>query len=636
MQSGNPGAAAVVPYKRMEAQAAGRIDEAQALYQSILETNPNDAVALRLLGVCYIQQGQPLEGIPFLERALALRPDDADVHYNLGCALQALDRLGEATARYEAVLAINPSHAAAQLNLGNALQAQDRHAEAMAHYRATLALKPDDADAHNNWGNSLQALNRHEEASDHYEKALEIEPDHAQARSNLGNTLQALNRHGEAIARYQEALALMPEFAEAHNNLGHALQALNRPGEAIGHYEAALAIRPDYAEAHNNWGIALQALNRNSEAIARYDKAIALKPDYAEAQWNKSLAMLCLGQFAAGWQLYEMRWQREQTAALPNFSLPLWPGRESSAGVVSGQARIGGDGASRRTVSRRGGFVSFIKSLRTVLPAAIAGVGSNILIQYEQGLGDALQMLRYVSLLEQIGMHCWIQVPPALRALTQRSFPRAHVVAVDQRPADVQFRIPMLSMPLALKTFSEAEIPAVVPYLIVDEQKKAEWASRLATGRRQTVGLAWRGRPTHKNDRNRSIPLDILRPILSHGEIQFVTLQKDLTDVEMRELARHDNVMVLDRELESFDETAAIVSVVDLVISVDSSPAHLSGALDTATWVLLAFCPDWRWQLGRSDSPWYPSAKLFRQRSIGDWTGVVEDVAASLCVQLPS
>ena len=636
MQSGSPGASGVVLDKAIEAHVAGRIGEAQELYQSILETNPDDHVALHLLGVSHIQQGRPLEGIPFVEQALALRPDNADAHYNLACALQTLDRLDEAIARYGAALAINPGHAAAHLNLGNALQAQDRHAEAMAHYQETLALKPDDADAHNNWGNSLEALNRHEEASDHYAMALKFRPDHAQALTNLGNTLQALNRHDEAIARYQEALAIKPEFAEAHNNLGHALQALNRTDEAIGHYQAALAIRPDYADAHNNWGIALHAQNRHNEAILRYDRVIALKPDYAEAQWNKSLALLGLGQFAAGWPLYEKRWQRKQTVALSDFNLPLWPGQESSAGVVSRQACSGRDGASRKMASQRSGFVTFIRSLRSLLGAATAGAGTNILIQFEQGLGDALQMLRYVLLLEQIGMRCWIQVPPALMLLTQRSFPRARVIALDQCPADVQFRVPMLSLPLAMKTFSEAQIPGVVPYLIADERKKAAWASRLATGRRHTVGLAWRGSPTHKHDRNRSIPLEILKPLLSLGEIQFVTLQKDLTDAESGELARHDNVIALDRALESFDDTAAIVSVVDLVISVDSSLAHLAGALNKATWVLLAFSPDWRWRLGRSDSPWYPSARLFRQPSPGDWTGVIEAVAASLCVQSPS
>jgi len=636
MQSSSPGAAGVVLDQAMEAHLAGKIGEAQELYQSILAVNPDDHVALHLLGVSYIQQERPLEGIPLLERALALRSGHADVHYNLACALQGLNRLDEAIAHYEAALAINPGHAAAHLNLGNALQAQDRHAEAMAHYRETLALKPDDADAQNNWGNSLQALDRHEEASEHYEKAIEIAPDHAYARSNLGNTLQALNRHEEAIARYQEALVIKPEFAEAHNNLGYALQALNRPDAAIGHYEAALAIRPDYAEAPNNWGIALQALNRHEEAILRYDMAIALKPDYAEAQWNKSLAMLCLGQFAAAWQLYEQRWRRKQTLALPDFNLPLWLGEERSAGLAPRRAGVGCDGASRKTVWQRSGLVPFIRSLRALLGAGSAGPARNILLQFEQGLGDALQMLRYVALLERIGMRCWIQVPPVLIALTQRSFPRAQVLALDQCPADVQVRVPMLSLPLAMKTLSEAQIPSAVPYLFADEQKKAHWASRLASERRHTVGLAWRGRPTHKNDRNRSIPLETLAPLFSRKHIQFIALQKDLSEAESRQLARHENVTVLDRELGSFDDTAAVVSVLDLVISIDSALAHLSGALGKSTWVLLPFSPDWRWLLARSDSPWYPSAKLFRQKSIGDWSEPVRLVGDSLSVTSPS
>jgi len=635
MQSASPDASGALLEKAIAAHAAGKLGEAQDLYQSILETNPDDHAVLNLLGISHIQQGRPRDGIRFLEKALALGPGDAEAHYHLASALQSLGRLDAAIEHFEAVLAIDAGHAAAQLSLGNALQVEDRHAEAMAHYREALALKPGDADAHNNWGNSLQALDRHEEASEHYEKAIKIRPDHAPAWSNLGNTLQALNRHDEAIARYREALAIAPEFAEAHNNLGHALQALNRSEEAIRHYEAALAIRPDYAEAHNNWGIALQALNRHGEAIANYDRATAFKPDYAEAQWNKSLALLCLGQFAAGWELYEKRWQRKQTAALADFGLPLWPGLESGGGPVPPQARFCRVIASPKMVSPRSRFGRLMNSLRALLGAGSGGATATILIQFEQGFGDALQMLRYVSLLEQIGMRCWIQVPPGLMALTQRSFPRARVIAVDQCPAGIQFRVPMLSLPLAMKTFSEAAIPAVVPYLIADGRKISAWASRLAGRRRYTVALAWRGRPTHTHDRIRSIPLEILGPLLSRREIQFVTLQKELTGSESRELARHENVAVLDRELSSFDETAAIVSVADLVISVDSALAHLSGALGKATWVLLAFSPDWRWLLGRSDSPWYPSARLIRQQSAGDWTGVLDTVAAALRVQCP-
>ena len=615
--------------KAIQTHIAGNVAAAQQLYETLLETSPNDPVALHFLGVSHIQQGRPLSGIPFIEQALRLKPDYADAHFNLGCAHQALNRHDAAIACYTRALAIDPGHAGAQLNLGNALQAFDWHEEAIARYQQALALRPEDADAHNNLGNSLQALNRHEEACIHYEQALRLKPDHAQARSNLGNSLQALNRPDEALAHHAAALAIAPQFAEAHNNLGYALQALNRSEEAIAHYEAAVGIRPDFAEAHNNWGIALQAMNRHGEAIERYDRAIALKPGYADAQWNKSLALLCLGRFAAGWQLYEMRWQRKQTAALALFDLPLWPGPKQSAGAAARQP-----GGGRLLC---GSLASFVRSLRVPLGAGAAGEreGKNILIQFEQGLGDALQMLRYVPLLEGMGMRCCIQVPAALAALVQRSFPLARTAAPGECPPDAQYRIPMLSLPLAMRTFSEAEIPAAVPYLRVDEGRKAGWVSRLATRRGPLVGLAWRGKPTYRNDRNRSIPLEIMRLLLQHREIQFVALQKDLTDAESGELARHDNVLVLDRELTSFDETAAIVSVLDLVISVDTSLAHLAGALDKAVWVLLAFSPDWRWRLGRSDSPWYPSAKLFRQQATGDWAGCVAAVAAALRGEFP-
>lgn len=609
---------------------------AQELYKSLLEASPNDYIGWNFLGVSYVQQGQPLSGIAFFEQALVLKPDYADAHFNLGCALQALNRLDEAIACYERALAINPDYAGAHLNLGNALQTLNRHEEAIARYQQTLALRPDDADAHNNWGNSLQALSRYDDAMACYERALALNPGHAEAHNNLGNTLFVLNRHDEAIARYEKALVLRPEYAEAQNNLGYALLALNRVDEAMACFGKALAIKPDFAEAHNNWGIALQALNRHDEAIEHYDNAIALKPDYAEARWNKSLALLRLGRFREGWQLYESRWQRKEAVAIADFHRPLWLGPESGAGASRCQSGSGRVGESFRTFPYRRGISMAKAFLRTLFGPGDTALGTNLLLQFEQGFGDAIQMLRYVSLLEQIGVHCWIHAPPALAALAQRSFPRARVIALDQCPAEVEFRIPLLSLPLALKTFSELDIPRVVPYLVVDEQKKAAWAARLENQRERTVGLVWRGRPAHKNDHNRSVPLETFAPLFARKDIQFIPLQKDLTEAELRELAQHDNVTMLDKDLNSFDDTAAVISVLDLVISVDSAPAHLSGALGKATWVLLPFSPDWRWLLARSDCPWYPSASLFRQKSLGDWAGVVHDVGAALCVTSPS
>jgi hypothetical protein len=235
-----------------------------------------------------------------------------------------------------------------------------------------------------------------------------------------------------------------------------------------------------------------------------------------------------------------------------------------------------------------------------------------------------------VPALERAGAHCTLQTPPALAALLARSFPNARVVPLGHCPADVELRIPVMSLPLAMQTFSEFAVLAAVPYLVPDGQKAANWASRLTTHPAPTVGLVWRGLNTHQNDQNRSLALDALTPLLDRSHTRFVALQKDLTPSESERLARHDNVIVLDHALDSFDDTAAVISTLDLVISVDSAPAHLSGAQGTPVWILLPFNADWRWMVARDDSPWYPTAKLFRQASVGDWAEVIARVGDAL------
>jgi hypothetical protein len=236
-------------------------------------------------------------------------------------------------------------------------------------------------------------------------------------------------------------------------------------------------------------------------------------------------------------------------------------------------------------------------------------------------------MLRYVPQLDRARAHCTLQVPTALSALFQRSFPTARVVSLGHCPADVDFRIPMMSLPLATQMQTESDIPSEVPYLVADQTMVAHWATQLAAGRACTVGLVWRGLRTHANDRIRSLPLEAFAPLLGREHIQFVTLQKDVTAQESGQLAQHDNVIVLDR---AFDDTAAIMTALDLVISIDSAPAHLSGALARPTWILLHFSPDWRWLLAREDSSWYPTARLFRQEVRGDWATVISRVGAAL------
>jgi len=334
-------------------------------------------------------------------------------------------------------------------------------------------------------------------------------------------------------------------------------------------------------------GVSLAALNRDAEALVCHERALAIDPHYADAEFNKALGLLRSGNFREGWRAYEKRWQAKDGAGKRHVDRPLWLGDTPVE-------------------------------------------GRSVLIEFEQGFGDAIQAWRYVPRLEALGAKCWIHAPASLQALVQRSFPHTSVIPRNWWPDQIELRVPVMSLPLATHTFSEADIPRVVRYLAADERQVAQWAARLSSAGAPRVGLVWRGNPSHRNERNRSAPLEAFAPLLSRAGVRFVTLQKNLTDPEREILSRYANVTVLDEELRTFDDTAAAMSTLDIVISVDSAPAHLAGALGRTTWILLPFSPEWRWMLGRSDSPWYPTARLFRQRSIGDWAGVVAELCAAL------
>lgn len=602
--------------------AGGRYQEAATLAQTLTVRFPLHGFGWNMLGVVLAQMGQNTDALVPMQKAAALSPDDADVHYNLGVIFQELSILSEAEASFRRALQIKADFVEAHSSLGATLQNMGRLDEAEASYRRALQIKPGFTGVHNNLGCVLNDLGRLDEAEASYRQALEIEPDSAEVHNNLGLTLQNMARLDEAEACYRRALQIKPGYAEAHNNLGITLKNLGRLGEAEASYRQALEIRPDYAgalsnlgltlqnmvrldeaeaclrralgikpdyaEAHNNLGITLCDMGRLGEAEASYRRALQIKPDYADAQLNLSLVLLTLGQFQQGWQGYEMRWKQKEAKCLSETFYPCWLGKEDIA-------------------------------------------GKKLLVQFEQGLGDAIQMLRYVPLLEQKNVECWIQVPDSLHRLVARSFPCAKIIGQHTCPKGLDYRIPVMSLPLAMRTFSEQTIPSDTPYLIADNDRVSFWQKKLISTRSKTVGLVWRGNPNQKNNHNRSASLTDLLPLIATREsIQFVTLQKGLTDAERDALNDYDNVRILDAELTDLDETAAVMCNMDIVISVCTGPAHLSGALGTPTWILLCFGADWRWMVDCADSPWYPTARLYRQKSIGNWTGVVADAKASL------
>lgn len=516
------------------------------------------------------------------ERALAERPDDARVLLALGTALWRAGRRDESVARLARAVALDAGNADACNNLGNALTALGRYDEAIAQYRAALAVRPDMAELHYNLGNTLLATGQAEEAASCFRAALARKPDHAGAHNNLGNTLRAAGRHEEAIACYRRALELRPEYFGTLNNIGSALLALHRPDEAIAYLHLSLRARPDYAEAHNNLGGALLALDRPREAAAAFARAVTLDPNQVQARFGEGLALLAMGDFARGWEAYEARWLDPRFRAdTPDFADQPWRGDASVA-------------------------------------------GRTLLLHAEQGLGDTIQFVRYAKLLRARGARVVLQVQAPLMKLLREL--GDEIVAQDAPLPAYDLRCPLLSLPLAFGT-DLASIPADIPYLHAEPARVAAWRQRLGPRTRRRVGVAWSGSPDHPDDALRSIPAAVLLPRLAACDVELHVVQKEIrdSDTEAAGLARNHAEALTD-----FAETAALLAALDLVISVDTSVAHLAGALGLPTWILVQSSADFRWLRDRSDSPWYPTARLFRQSAREDWDSVISAVTAAL------
>jgi tetratricopeptide (TPR) repeat protein len=521
-----------------------------------------------------MRRGTREAALESFDRALMLQPDQAEVLTNRGVALHQLRRFDQALASYDRALAVEPDYAEALANSGNSLRELKRHDEALASYDRALAIKPDYVDALCNRGVVLYDLIRLPEALASYDRALAVRPDYAPALCGRGVALHGMKRFKEALASYDRALALWPDYAEALCNRGVTLHELGRFEEARSSYEQALAVRPGYAQAHCNLGVTLHELKAFDEALENYDRALAIRSDYAEAHFNEALCWLLLGDFARGLEKYEWRWECEQKREKRDFAQPLWLGSQEIA-------------------------------------------GRTILLHAEQGFGDTIQFCRYASSLAARGARVVLEVQRPLAAL-MRSLdgPVEVVVKGDPLPA-FDMHCPLLSLPLASGTRSET-IPAACPYLRAPLELSRQWLKRLGDGRPK-IGVAWSGGPAH---RHRSMTLETLAPLFAH-DATFVSLQKEVPDQDAASLKSLTGLIHFGGALESFADTAAIIANLDLVISVDTGVAHLAGALAKPVWVLLAVVPDWRWGLERHDSPWYPTARLFRQDASRRWDSVV-------------
>ncbi len=412
-----------------------------------------------------------------------------------------------------------------------------------------------------------------------------VEPDlNAATYFHRGNALLSLKRFEEALASYDRATALRPDYAEAYNNRAAAAYALGRFEEALANCDCALALRPDHAATFCNRAAAAYVLGRFDEALANYNHTITLQPDHAGAHFGKATLRLLAGDFARGWPEYEWRWG---AAALTprHFSQPRWSGAQDIR-------------------------------------------GKTILLHSEQAFGDVIQFCRYVPLVAKRAGRVILEVPGTLRGLMRSLSGDARIACSgDELPA-FDLHCPLLSLPLAFGTRLET-IPSRTPYLSAAPRYLEKWGALLGPKRQLRIGVAWSGNATHKHDHVRSIKLASLLPILD-ADATFISVQKDISDEDAKLLIEQKRIVNFGEALEDFSDTAALMSHLDLVISADTSVAHLAGALAKPVWVLLPFVPDWRWLLDRDDSPWYPTARLFRQDESRSWEGALARVKAAL------
>jgi tetratricopeptide (TPR) repeat protein len=568
-----------------------RFVAALASYDRALVLRPDYAEALNNRGAILRELKRFDEALASYDRALAVRPENADALYNRGNTLKELKRFDAALASYDRALAARPDYTEALNNRGAILRELKRFDEALASYDRSLAVRPDYAEALNNRAITLQALKHFDQALASCDRALAVRPDYAEALYNRGIILQELKRFDEALVSYDRALDVRPDYTEALDNRGAILRELKRFDEALASYDRALAVQPEHADTLNNRGNTLKALKRFDAALTSYDRALAVRPDYAEAHWNESLVRLLTGDFVRGWKKFEWRWKNESlNRSWRNFAQPLWLGE---TGIE----------------------------------------GKTILLHCEQGLGDTIQFCRYVPLVAARGARVLLQVPEALQGLMASVAGVAQVIGATSMLPDFDLHCPLLSLPLAFDTRLDT-IPSATPYLSASPESVSSWNVTLGLKHRPRIGLVWSGNPVHTNDHNRSIKLKILLQLLDI-DATFVSLQKDIHADDATVLKDRSDLLNFGDKLADFSETAALVSNLDLVISVDTSLAHLAGALAKPVWVLLPFLSDWRWLLDRDDSPWYPTARLFRQRAADDWSGVVGDVGIELRSDYP-
>ncbi len=577
----------------LAAHLAGRLDEARETYRAVLQSSPENAEAWRFLGDIEHRRGRMDAARQALDRALAIDPEFPEALAALGSLLLDLGAPDEARAHLERALAARPDFAEARATLGECLRRLGEPEGARRECEAALADKPDLAQAHNNLGAALMDLDRPAAAATCFRHALEQDADLAVASVNLADALRRCGDLAGATAEAEaavagarealdKALAIDPELADAHGNLGNALLRAGAMDAAIMAYQRALALDQDHADAMVNLGTAFQTQGRWRDALDHYDHVLARHPGHVDGLWNRALALLMKGDYRAGFAAYETRWQLPGRARR-RVAAPLWDG---------------------------GGIA-----------------GKTVLVLAEQGYGDMLQMARFLSPLASRAGRVIVECYPPLLPLFAGIRGVAACVAHGAPLPDCDFHVPLMSLAHLLETDLES-LPAAVPYLDPPPDRRPPACLARASGFK--LGVVWQGRPSPRNFLGRPCPPAALAPLAALPGIELFSLQVGDAIDALRDQPWGERVVDLGTGFGDFGDTAAAIRGLDLVISIDTAVAHLAGALGAPTWTLLSVFSDWRWMRGRDDSPWYPTMRLFRQTSPGDWDGLLGRVAEAL------
>jgi tetratricopeptide (TPR) repeat protein len=505
-------------------------------------------------------------------------------------AFNALKRgnAGDAELLCKRFLRAYPNHFGALNLLTVALMAMERFEEAEHHISKAVALDQRSDSSFYNYGTILKRRARPTQAIEQFDRAIKLNPKHVKAWSNRGACYAEIGQYDRAITEFDKSIEIDPSYFDAYYNKGNALSALDKPEEACAAFDKALSLNSASAEAHNNRGMALQELKRLEESLASYNKAIALKSDYAYARWNRGLNYLLSGAFENGWRDYEQRPLKRGGSGRRAFLKPLW---------------IGGEAIS----------------------------GKTILVHSEQGLGDTIQFCRYVTLLSDLGARVLFAPQKPLQALMGTIDDRVEIVDVEDEALAFDFYCPLLSLPLAFKTTFET-VPGKAPYLRVEPDRIRHWADRIG-GDGLKIAVCWQSGAA-KPDPGRSFPLAELFEISQIPGVRLIGIHKGDGLAQLQGLPEGMRVETLGEAFDGGDDafldTAAVMKICDLVITSDTAVAHLAGALAAPTWVALKHVPDWRWMLDRSDSPWSPTMRLFRQSTRGDWKSVFGEINKEL------